>query len=169
MKTFSIFIAVIAFICIYILYYHKIETTNFLDVIHTGFIRQFVFELIPFIIMFGVRDMKFLDISNTGNFFNSLIGRSILGMIGFTFVSYAITTISPKKTPPLIPFLENNNTTLLGGSNNVEKFNQNNINRRILHQKNINGHAYNQDYINGHAYNQDYINGHERLLSYYQI
>jgi hypothetical protein len=158
MKTFSIFIAVIAFICIYILYYHKIETTNFLDVIHTGFVRQFVFELIPFIIMFGVRDMKFLDISNTGNFFNSLIGRSILGMIGFTFVSYAITTISPKKTPPLIPFLENN-TILSGGSRNVEKFNQSNINRRILHQKNR----------NGHAYNQDYINGHEKLLSYYQI
>jgi hypothetical protein len=158
MKTFSIFISVLVFICIYILYYHKIETTNFLDVIHSGFIRQFVFELIPFIIMFGVRDMKFIDVSNTGNFFNSLIGRSILGMIGFTFVSYAITTISPKKTPPLIPFLDNN-TTLLGGSKNVEKFNQYNINRRLLNQKNI----------NNNIYNQDYINGHEKLLSYYQI
>ena len=109
--------------------------------------------------MFGVRDMKFIDVSNTGNFFNSLIGRSILGMIGFTFVSYAITTISPKKTPPLIPFLDNNNTTLLGESKNVEKFNQYNINRRLLNQKNI----------NNNIYNQDYINGHEKLLSYYQI
>ena len=157
MKTFSIFICVLAFICIYILYYHKIETTNFLDVIHTGFIRQFVFELIPFIIMFGVRDIKFLDISNTGNFFNSLIGRSILGMIGFTFVSYSITTISPKKTPPLIPFLDNNNILQSGGTNNIEKFNQNNINRHILNHK------------NGNTYNKNYINGHEKLLSYYQI
>jgi hypothetical protein len=152
MKTLSIFICVLAFICIYILYYHKIETTNFLDVIHTGFVRQFVFELIPFIIMFGVRDMKFLDVSNTGNFFNSLVGRSILGMIGFTFVSYAITTISPKKTPPLIPFLDNNNTLQSGGLNNIEKFNQYNLNRRIFNQNNVNN-----------------INGHEKLLSYYLL
>jgi hypothetical protein len=158
MKTFSIFISVLAFICIYILYYHKIETTNFLDVIHSGFIRQFVFELIPFVVMFGVRDMKFIDVSNTGNFFNSLIGRSILGMIGFTFVSYAITTVSPKKTPPLIPFLDNN-TIQLGGLNKIEKFNQINMNKRIFNQNNR----------NSHAYNQDYINGNEKLLSYYQI
>lgn len=167
MKTFSIFILVLAFICIYILYYHKIETTNFLDVIHTGFIRQFVFELIPFIVMFGVRDMKFLDVSNTGNFFNSLIGRSILGMIGFTFVSYAITTISPKKAPSLIPFLDNNNNTLLsGGSNNIEKFsipftNQKSVNAKVGIPQNLKKQL-NQD-------NHYDINGNEKLLSYYQI
>ena len=107
MKTLLIFITVLIIGCVYILFYHKIDTYNFLDVIHTGFIRQFVFELIPFIILWGVRDMKFLDITNTANFFNSLVGRSMLGMIGFTFVSYAVTTISPKKPVPLIPLADN--------------------------------------------------------------
>jgi len=158
MKTLSIFIAVIIFICIYILYYHKIDTTNFLDVIHTGFVRQFVFELIPFIIMFGVRDLKFLDTSNTGNFFNSLIGRSILGMIGFTFVSYAITTISPKKTPPLIPFLDSNNSLkLYGGAKIPETFtSSNSFNPFKTFNKN-----------NNKNYNN--VNGNEKLLPFYLL
>jgi hypothetical protein len=116
--------------------------------------------------MFGVRDIKFLDISNTGNFFNSLIGRSILGMIGFTFVSYAITTISPKKTPPLIPFLDNNNTLQSGGTNNIEKFsipftNQKSMNDNFRISQNL------KKQLN--QYNHNDINGNEKLLSYYQI
>ena len=120
MKTLFIFISVIVFICVYIIFYHKIDTNNFLDVIHTGFIRQFVFELIPFIILFGVRDMKFIDISNTGNFFGSLVGRSILGMIGFTFVSYAVTTISPKKTQLMLPLTDNSQTIPQKGGKDIE-------------------------------------------------
>jgi hypothetical protein len=161
MKTFSIFITVVVFICIYILYYHKIETTNFLDVIHTGFVRQFVFELIPFIIMFGVRDMKFLDISNTGNFFNSLIGRSILGMIGFTFVSYAITTISPKKTPPLIPFLTNNNN-----NNFSQTGGEKNLNNDPFIQS---GGEKNNNELFLSNIDHNLINGNEKLISYYLI
>jgi hypothetical protein len=64
--------------------------------------------------------MKFLDITNTGNFFKSLVGRSMLGMIGFTFVSYAVTTISPKKPNPLMPLAYNNQTG--GDQPNIEKF-----------------------------------------------
>ena len=64
---------------------------------HTSFIRQFVFELIPFIILFGTRDMHFINITNAPQFFNSVIGRSMIGMIGFTFVSYVITTAIPHK------------------------------------------------------------------------
>jgi hypothetical protein len=122
MKTLFIFISVIIFICVYIIFYHKIDTNNFLDVIHTGFIRQFIFELIPFIILFGVRDLKFIDISNTGNFFGSLVGRSILGMIGFTFVSYAVTTVSPKKTPSIIPLQDTiQNISQKGGKENLNQ------------------------------------------------
>jgi hypothetical protein len=122
MKTLFIFISVIIFICVYIIFYHKIDTNNFLDVIHTGFIRQFIFELIPFIILFGVRDLKFIDISNTGNFFGSLVGRSILGMIGFTFVSYAVTTVSPKKTPAMIPLQDTiQNVSQKGGRENLNQ------------------------------------------------
>lgn len=122
MKTLFIFISVIIFICVYIIFYHKIDTSNFLDVIHTGFIRQFIFELIPFIILFGVRDLKFIDISNTGNFFGSLVGRSILGMIGFTFVSYAVTTVSPKKTPSIIPLQDTiQNVSQKGGKENLNQ------------------------------------------------
>jgi hypothetical protein len=124
MKTLFIFISIMIFICVYIIFYHKIDVDNFLDVIHTGFIRQFVFELIPFIIMFGARDMKFLDISNTVNFFSSLVGRSMLGMICFTFVSYAITTVSPKKSQQMLQLPDNNQIKPMigGGKDNYESF-----------------------------------------------
>jgi len=150
MKTLFIFISVIIFICVYIIFYHKIDVNNFLDVIHTGFIRQFVFELIPFIIMFGVREMKFIDVSNTANFFGSLVGRSMLGMIGFTFVSYAITTVSPKKMPNISSLSDV--TTLLrqnGGKSNNESFTSN---LPIFKEKNT-----------------SVIEGHEKLLSYYLL
>ena len=64
---------------------------------HTAFIRQLVFELIPFVVLFGTRDMYFINITNAPNFFNSVIGRSMIGMIGFTFVSYVITAATPQK------------------------------------------------------------------------
>ena len=144
MKTLFIFIAVIIFICVYIIFYHKIDVDNFLDVIHTGFIRQFVFELIPFIILFGAREMKFLDISNTGNFFGSLVGRSILGMIGFTFVSYAVTTVSPKKNQ-MIPLSDTTPQQQNGGKQNNESF----TSKLPIFNNKINQ-----------------IDGNERLLSY---
>jgi hypothetical protein len=154
MKTLLIFTSVIVFICVYIIYYHKIDTYNFLDVIHTGFVRQFVFELIPFIILFGVRDMKFIDISNTGNFFGSLVGRSILGMIGFTFVSYAITTVSPKKNNPPIPLLDSvQNLPQVGGKENLKKLESKQI---------LNSFTNNLPMFNN-------IDGNEKLLSYYQL
>lgn len=97
MQTLSIFLFIILGIYLYLIYYHNIDTSNILDVMHTSFIRQFVFELIPFIILFGTRDMHFINITNAPQFFNSVIGRSMIGMIGFTFVSYVITTAIPHK------------------------------------------------------------------------
>ena len=145
MKTLIIFITIMIFISIYIIFYHKIDLTNFLDVIHTGFIRQFVFELIPFIIMFGVREMKFLDISTTANFFGSLVGRSMLGMICFTFVSYAITTVSPKKSQPILQLPDNQIKPIIDGKDNTELFTSK---LHIFTEKN------------------KMIDGHEKLLSY---
>jgi hypothetical protein len=97
MQTLSIFLIIILGIYLYLIYYHKIDTSNILDVMHTSFIRQFIFELIPFIILFGTRDMHFINITNAPQFFNSVIGRSMIGMVGFTFVSYVITAATPLK------------------------------------------------------------------------
>lgn len=155
MKTLSTFIFVIVFICVYIIHFNKVDTYNFLDVIHTGFVRQFVFELIPFVILFGSRDMKFIDISNTANFFSSLVGRSILGMIGFTFVSYTITTVSPKKTQLLLPFVDNTQKlSQIGGKENT---------------KNIESKQTHNSFTNNLPMFNNSIDGNEKLLSYYQI
>jgi hypothetical protein len=62
---------------------------------HAAFTRQFIFELIPFIILFSVREMKFVDISSASEFFNSIVGRSIIGMIAFTFVTFSLITPNP--------------------------------------------------------------------------
>jgi hypothetical protein len=62
---------------------------------HASFTRQFIFELIPFIILFSVREIKFIDISSASEFFNSVVGRSIIGMIAFTFVSFSLITTTP--------------------------------------------------------------------------
>jgi len=62
---------------------------------HSSFSRQFIFEIIPFIILFSVREMKFVDISTASDFFNSVIGRSIIGMIAFTFVTFSLTSTTP--------------------------------------------------------------------------
>jgi hypothetical protein len=97
MQTLATFLFIILIIYLYLIYYHKIETNNILDVMHTAFIRQLVFELIPFIILFGTREMHLINITNAAHFFNSVIGRSMIGMIAFTFVSYVITAATPQK------------------------------------------------------------------------
>ena len=97
MQTLATFLIIILAIYIYLIYYHKIDTSNILDVMHTAFIRQLVFELIPFIILFGTREMHFINVTNAPQFFNSVIGRSMIGMIAFTFVSYVIVAATPHK------------------------------------------------------------------------
>jgi hypothetical protein len=66
---------------------------------HTAFIRQLIFELIPFFVLFGIRDIQFINIASAADFFNSIIGRSMMGMIGFTFVTYFLTNININKLP----------------------------------------------------------------------
>jgi hypothetical protein len=97
MQTLATFLFIILIIYLYLIYYHKIETNNILDVMHTAFIRQLVFELLPFIVLFGTREMYLINVTNAAQFFNSVIGRSMIGMIAFTFVSYVITAASPQK------------------------------------------------------------------------
>jgi branched-subunit amino acid transport protein AzlD len=75
---------------------------NILDVMHSSFTRQFIFELIPFIILFSTREMKFIDIDSASNFFNSVIGRSMIGMIAFTFVTYSLSTVNPNRIGDVI-------------------------------------------------------------------
>ena len=41
--------------------------------------------------------MHFINVSNATQFFNSVIGRSMIGMIAFTFVSYVIVAATPHK------------------------------------------------------------------------
>jgi hypothetical protein len=69
---------------------------------HAAFTRQFIFEIIPFIILFTTREMKFIDISTASNFFNSIIGRTLIGMIAFTFVTFSlISPPMPNNTKPV--------------------------------------------------------------------
>ena len=91
------FIVVIGIILFYLIIYHHVDFKNVFDVMHTAFTRQFIFELIPFIILFSVREMKFIDISTASDFFNSIIGRSMIGMIAFTFVTYSLGAVLPHK------------------------------------------------------------------------
>ena len=97
MQTLATFLLIILAIYLYLIYYHNINTNNILDVMHTAFIRQLVFELIPFIVLFGTREMYLVNVASAPLFFNSVIGRSMIGMIAFTFVSYVITAASPQK------------------------------------------------------------------------
>ena len=103
MHALFMFFFILATIYLYIVYFNSIDAINFMDVMHTAFLRQFIFELIPFVILFTTRDVKFIDISSASEFFNSIIGRSIMGMIGFTFVSYVLNTVNPKKISLLNP------------------------------------------------------------------
>jgi hypothetical protein len=64
---------------------------------HSAFTRQFIFELIPFIILFTTRELKFIDLETSSSFFNSVIGRSMIGMIAFTFATYSLSAVHPEK------------------------------------------------------------------------
>jgi hypothetical protein len=138
MQTLATFLFIILIIYLYLIYYHKIETNNILDVMHTAFIRQLVFELLPFIVLFGTREMYFINVTNAAQFFNSVIGRSMIGMIAFTFVSYVITAASPQKPsavsihtehPPEIEYEKDENnehdkeeSQYISNNNEIEKF-----------------------------------------------
>jgi hypothetical protein len=97
MHTLISFLIIFSLIFSYLILYHKIDINNFLDVMHSAFTRQFIFELIPFIILFTTRELKFIDLESASNFFNSVIGRSMIGMIAFTFATYSLATVNPMK------------------------------------------------------------------------
>jgi len=101
------FFIVFIFIISYLFIYHQVETTNILEVMHASFTRQFIFELIPFIILFSVREMKFVDISSSSDFFNSVVGRSIIGMIAFTFVSFSLISTTPNPVNTTVKQIDN--------------------------------------------------------------
>jgi hypothetical protein len=101
MQTLVIFLLISILIYLYLIYYHKIDINNILDVMHTAFVRQFIFELIPFIILFGAREMHFINVASAPEFFSSVIGRSMIGMIAFTFVSYVLISATPQKPSPI--------------------------------------------------------------------
>jgi hypothetical protein len=97
MHTLVSFLIIFSLIFSYLVLYHKVDLINVLDVMHSAFTRQFIFELIPFIILFTTRELKFIDIESAPNFFNSVIGRSMIGMIAFTFATYTLSTVNPNK------------------------------------------------------------------------
>ena len=102
MHTLTSFLVIFTLIFSYLVLYHKIELNNVLDVMHSAFTRQFIFELIPFIILFTTRELKFIDIENAPNFFNSVIGRSMIGMVAFTFATYTLSSVNPIKIGGII-------------------------------------------------------------------
>lgn len=113
MHTLLSFLVIFCLIFSYLILYHKVDITNFLDVMHSAFTRQFIFELIPFIILFTTRELKFIDLQSSSNFFNSVIGRSMIGMIAFTFATYSLSSVNPIKigsvmSDPLYPTLRLN-------------------------------------------------------------
>jgi hypothetical protein len=76
-------------------------------------------------------------------------------MIGFTFVSYTITTVSPKKTQLLLPFVDNTQKlSQIGGKENT---------------KNIESKQTHNSFTNNLPMFNNSIDGNEKLLSYYQI
>jgi hypothetical protein len=46
--------------------------------------------------------MKFVDISTASDFFNSVIGRTIIGMIAFTFVTFSLNSVNPRHNEIII-------------------------------------------------------------------
>jgi hypothetical protein len=101
MQPLIIFLFISILIYLYLIYYHKIDINNILDVMHTAFVRQFIFELIPFIILFGAREMHFINVASAPEFFSSVIGRSMIGMVAFTFVYYILISATPQKPSPI--------------------------------------------------------------------
>lgn len=97
MHTLISYLIIFSLIFTYLVFYHNINFVNFLDVMHSAFTRQFIFELIPFIILFTTRELKFIDLETSSSFFNSVIGRSMIGMIAFTFATYSLSAVHPEK------------------------------------------------------------------------
>jgi len=96
------FLIGVSLIYLYLIYYHKIEIINILDLTHSTFIRQMIFELVPFFVLFGIRDMQFINITSASEFFSSIIGRSIMSTVGFTIVTIILTKINnPVKLNPI--------------------------------------------------------------------
>lgn len=96
MHTFISFLIIAGSILLYLTCYHKINIEHIFEIMHSAFSRQFIFEIIPFIILFSVREMKFVDISSASEFFNSVIGRSLIGAFAFTFVTFSLNSVNPK-------------------------------------------------------------------------
>lgn len=96
MNTLISFLIISGTILLYLIFYHKIDIIHIFEIMHSAFSRQFIFEIIPFIILFSVREMKFIDISSASDFFNSVIGRSIIGAFAFTFVTFSLNSVNPK-------------------------------------------------------------------------
>jgi len=98
MTIFLRFVIITLLFYFYLTRYLKIDVGHILDTMHSAFLRQLTFELIPFIIFFGMRDTTIITFTSVNDFFNSIIGRSLVGMIGFTMVSYVLSnTPKPKK------------------------------------------------------------------------
>jgi hypothetical protein len=96
MHTFISFLIIAGSILLYLIFYHKIDIVHIFEIMHSAFSRQFIFEIIPFIILFSVREIKFIDISSASEFFNSVIGRSLIGAFAFTFVTFSLNSVNPK-------------------------------------------------------------------------
>ena len=94
MNTLIKFIILVSIIYMYLIYYHKIDLSNILDLTHTTFIRQIIFEIIPFIVLFGIKEMHFINITSASNFFSSIIGRSIMSTVGFTIVTVLLSKLN---------------------------------------------------------------------------
>lgn len=129
MHTLISFLIIFVLILSYLILYHEIESMQILEVMHAAFTRQFIFELIPFIILFSVREMKFVDISSASEFFNSIIGRSVIGMIAFTFVTFSLAQPNinnPTSTPKSIDTtIDQNNSSKLNSFTSEINLNKN--------------------------------------------
>jgi len=102
MHTLISFLIISGLILAYLIFYHKIDVFHIFEIMHSSFSRQFIFEIIPFIILFSVREMKFVDISSASEFFNSVIGRSIIGAFAFTFVTFSLNSVNPRLSDLII-------------------------------------------------------------------
>ena len=102
MHTLISFLIISAIILLYLIFYHQINVEHIIEIMHSAFSRQFIFEIIPFIILFSVREMKFIDISTASEFFNSVIGRTLIGTFAFTFVTFSLHSINPKFNETII-------------------------------------------------------------------
>ena len=75
-------------------------------------------EAITKIQVASIPNLKFIDISSASEFFNSVVGRSIIGMIAFTFVSFSLISTTPN---PINTAVKQIDTVI--DSNNLIKLN----------------------------------------------